>query len=125
MLIKLINQSIVEPETNKIEMIMNSDSTATLKFYKILDFKVLEQLSLNMKLGDAEVINDHVAFQYKLVKKKMNDMKSKLEEIVQIIKDKNPSLIYQINRAATATDPKYSMNIKEQMRETRSRKNDQ
>ena len=56
-------------------MVMNSDSTATLKFMKIIKskkdkikFKEIEQLSLNLKLGDMDEINRHVSFRYKLAK---------------------------------------------------------
>ena len=50
-------------------MIMNSDSTATLKFIRILEFKWLDQLSLNMKLGDMDIINKHVQYRYKLIRR--------------------------------------------------------
>ena len=36
MLIKLTNSSINDPESNKLQMIMNTDSTATLRFIKKL-----------------------------------------------------------------------------------------
>lgn len=42
MLIKLINNAIEDPKQYKIVMIMNTDSTATLKFFKILEFKSLD-----------------------------------------------------------------------------------
>jgi hypothetical protein len=39
MLIKLTNQAISDSETNKLQMIMNTDSTATLRFLKKLTVK--------------------------------------------------------------------------------------
>ena len=54
---------------------MNSDSTATLRFIKVIKskkdkikFKEIEQLSLNLKLGDMDEINKHVTYRYKLAK---------------------------------------------------------
>ena len=39
MIIKLINSVIEEPNINQIFMIMNTDSTATVNFMKLLEFK--------------------------------------------------------------------------------------
>ena len=39
MLIKFFNQAIEDPESYKLMMIMNSDSTANLRFIKMLPFK--------------------------------------------------------------------------------------
>lgn len=39
MLIKLMNNTMVEEDMFKTMLIMNSDSTATLKFMKFLEFK--------------------------------------------------------------------------------------
>ena len=39
MLIKLLNYTIIEPELYKAHLIMNSDSTTTMKIIKILEFK--------------------------------------------------------------------------------------
>lgn len=68
MLIKLINNSITNPDTFKAIMVINSNGTGTLKFFKILDFKSLDQLTLNMKLGDADLINSHVSHRYKQIR---------------------------------------------------------
>lgn len=62
MLIKFFNQAIEDPEQYKLMMIMNSDSTANLKFIKMLPFKQLEQLSLKFKLGEMDAIQKHVVF---------------------------------------------------------------
>lgn len=62
MIIKLLNNTITASEKkiegglekHKCVLIMNSDSTATLTFFEILEFRSLELLSLVFKLGDAE-----------------------------------------------------------------------
>jgi Centriolar protein SAS N-terminal len=66
MLIKLINQCIEDPEQFKCILIMNSDSTATLKIFKVLEFKSLDQLTITLKLGDVETLKKHVSFRYKI-----------------------------------------------------------
>ena len=52
---------------------MNSDATATLKFFKILEFKQLEQLSLIFKLGDMETIQKHVVYRYKIIRNQLSE----------------------------------------------------
>ena len=62
MVIKLLNNTITAcekkaegyPEKFKCELIMNSDSTATLKFKEFLDYKELDLLELILRLGDAD-----------------------------------------------------------------------
>jgi len=105
MLIKLISNSISDQEHFRCVLIMNSDATATLTFYQIMSFKSLNILSLNMKLGDTDEINKHVSFKYKLVSHQLAESKRKLEEVCNILKLKNPSLIAQINKAAMISHP--------------------
>ena len=87
MIIKLLTNTITatkkrneegSPGKHKCELIMNSDSTATLTFYEILEYKELNLLSLIFKMGDADQINNHVTFRYKLVKHQLKESKSKL-----------------------------------------------
>jgi hypothetical protein len=73
MLIKLFNQAIEDPEQFKLVMIMNSDSSANLKFIKSLPFKQLEQLCLRFKLGEMDAIQKHVVFRYKLIRHELNE----------------------------------------------------
>ena len=78
MIIKLINNTITDTEQYKAVMLMNSDSTAALKFFKHSPLKSLEQLSLVMQLGDVEVIHKHVAFRYKLMQHELRQSQKKL-----------------------------------------------
>lgn len=86
-------------------MIMNSDSTSNLKFIKVLPFKQLEQLSLKCRLGEMDAIQKHVVFRYKLIRYELNENQAKLQEVCNILKLKNPSLITQINQAAMISQP--------------------
>lgn len=53
-----------------------------------------------MKLGDADEINKHVSFRYQLESFQLEESWSKLKEVCDILKLRNPSLITQINKAA-------------------------
>ena len=82
---------------------MNSDSTATLTFHQILEYKSINILTLNLKLGDEDEINKHVSYKYKMISHNLMESRKKLEEVCDILKLKNPSLISQINKAAMIT----------------------
>lgn len=73
---------------------------------KILEYKTLDQLSLTLKLGDTDVINRHVSHRYKVTKNNLRENLSKLDDIVAMLKEKNPSLISQINKAAMISNPR-------------------
>lgn len=91
MLIKLCDTTIMENDLNKLIMIMNTDSTATLLFVKKIllpaeetnrqltseqkeeekkrrEFKDLKQLDLTLRMGDMNVINQHVQYNYNMIK---------------------------------------------------------
>jgi hypothetical protein len=66
MLIKLMNNCITDPDHFKSVMVVNSDSTATLFFQQILEFKALNILEMKMHLGDEDEINAHACYRFKL-----------------------------------------------------------
>ena len=72
---------------------MNSDGSAHMRFLKILEYKALDQLTLMMKLGDTEIINKHISHRYRMITSQLNQNKQRLNELCEIIKTKNPSLI--------------------------------
>ena len=50
-------------------------------------------MSIILKLGDADEVNKHVSYRYRLVSHQLKESKAKLEEVCNILKLKNPSLI--------------------------------
>ena len=79
---------------------MNTDGSASLKIFKMLEFKSIDQLTLPMKLGEVDQINRHVSFRYKLARHQLRENQQKLQEVCNVLKLKNPSLINQINKQA-------------------------
>jgi hypothetical protein len=112
MLVKLLNGCIEDPEHFKCLLIINTDSSATLKILKDLEFKTLEQLSLNLRLGDQDQINRQVSHRFKLSKLLLRQNQARLQQVAQILKLKNPSLIAQINKQAIISGP-YHMRMQE------------
>ena len=78
MLIKLMYNCINDEEHFKAVMIISSDSTATLFFRQILDFKAINLLELKMVLGDEAEINAHASYRFKLRNFELEESKKKL-----------------------------------------------
>ena len=93
MLIKLMNNCITDSDHFKSVMVVNSDSTATLFFQQILEFKALNILELKMHLGDEDEINAHASYRFKLRDYELKESKERLAELIDVLKRHNPSLI--------------------------------
>lgn len=109
MLIKLLNNSITEvgkePSQYFCQLFMSSDSSATFRIEQKLEFRQVMMLQIQMKLGDEDEINNHVIYKYQIVNHQLLESQKKLDQICDILKLKNPSLIYQINKAARIDEP--------------------
>jgi hypothetical protein len=62
-----------------------------------------------------DAIQKHVVFRYKLIRHELNENQAKLQEVCNILKLKNPSLITQINQAAMISQP-YHLRMQEARR---------
>ena len=81
----------------KLFMVMNTDGSATLRFIKsILEFKDLEQLSLDLKLGEMSAITDNVQYRYNYSLAEYQANMARLENLVRKVNEKNPSMIVQM-----------------------------
>ena len=84
MIIKLLNAVIEDPNISKIFMIMNTDSTATVNFMKLLEFKQPDQLKeLNMKLKNKEISQEY--FDMQMTKIQIIELKH-LEQLSLVFK---------------------------------------
>ena len=59
----------------------------------MLDFKALSLLELKLVLGDEDEINAHASYRYKLRNYELMESKQRLQEVVEVLKKCNPSLI--------------------------------
>lgn len=105
MLIKYFTNAINDEQHYKCQLYMSSDSSAQFFFHQILEFKSIVLLRFNMKLGDEDEINNHVIYKYKMVQHALNQSRTRLDQICEILKIKNPTLIHQVNKAAKIDQP--------------------
>jgi len=77
-----------------------SDGSATLQFIQNVDFKSICHLTIKFDPTSKELIEDHIAFRFRLAKAKMEIMHERLKEATGIIKSKNPSMLLHVQKSA-------------------------
>jgi hypothetical protein len=65
-----------------------------------MEYKFIELLTVHFSGGSDEYVRQNIAFRFNAVKNKMTLMQNRLQDIVGIIKMKNPSLLMQIQKTS-------------------------
>lgn len=81
---------------------MQKDGQARLDFIQNMEFKFLELLSVDFLASPEDVIRQNISFRYSLLKAKSQVLQSRLKDISAILKLKNPSLLLQLQKGASA-----------------------
>eukprot|EP01083_Nonionella_stella_P077031 210154_1 len=76
----------------------DGDSGAELCFYRNVQVKMLELLSVAMHKETDTNEKKHVAFRYNCLKSRLALAESKLQEMYDVVEDKNPSLALDLHR---------------------------
>ncbi|KAL4456294.1 hypothetical protein ABPG74_014255 [Tetrahymena malaccensis] len=97
-LIKLFNQCYKEPHNFFGIFEMEEEGRANLKLIENMEYKFLEILSLDFVACDEDLVKQNVIYRYNILKAKMLFVQSRLEDISNLIKLKNPSLLVQIQK---------------------------
>lgn len=63
-----------------------------------MSFKFVELLSIPFNRSSDDVIRQQISFRYNAVKSKLGVMQSRLQDIVGLVKLKNPSLLLAIQK---------------------------
>lgn len=87
-----------EPHTFLAVFIMNREGQGRLDFIQNVSFKFVELLSIPFARSSDDVIRQQIAFRYNAVKSKLGVMQSRLQDIVGLVKLKNPSLLLAIQK---------------------------
>jgi len=81
--------------------IMNRDGQARLDFIQNVSFKFVELLSVNFARSSDDVVRQQIAFRYNSVKSKLAVLQARLQDVVNVVKIKNPSLLLQLQKPAS------------------------
>lgn len=98
-LIRMLNAVIKDPKTFLAVLSIQLDSTGKLDFIQNMDYKYVDLLTLPCKQSEDDVIQRQITFRYNSLKQKYAIVQSRLHEVNNTLKTKNPSLLLQIQKA--------------------------
>ncbi|CAK0820209.1 unnamed protein product [Prorocentrum cordatum] len=99
-LIRMLNSCIMDPHVYLAVLAMRQDGSARLDFVQNLEYKFIELLSCDFLASSEEMVRQQVTFQYNSMSRRLEAMKTHLQDISELVKVKNPSLLLQLKRAA-------------------------
>lgn len=88
-----------EPNSFLAVFIMNQEGLGRLDFIQNVSFKFVELLSVPFNRSPDDLIRQQITFRYSTVKSKLAVMSARLQDVVNVVKVKNPSLLLQLTGA--------------------------
>ena len=98
-MIKMLNDCIKEPHSHLAVFVMARDGNGHLDFIQNMEYKYIELLSANFKRCPDDVARAQIAYRYRVIKAKLEQIQSRQHDMFSIVKNKNPSLLVQLQRA--------------------------
>lgn len=97
-LIKMITSCIKEPENFLLTFVSTEPGRGQLNFIQNMEYKFVDLLSLQFVESPMPVIRQQISFRYNSLRSRLAMMHTKLQEVNNIVKLKNPSLLLQLQR---------------------------
>jgi len=99
---RMLNDCIKEPHSHLAVFTLQSTPTKSgrLEFIQNMEYKFVELLSCSFDASSEAVIQQHISFRYNAMKSRLALMQSRLQEVNNLIKVKNPSLLLQLQKTA-------------------------
>lgn len=104
-LVRMLNACIKEPHINLGIFTMLSDSEARLDFIQNMEYKFVELMYCVCVRSPEETVQQHITFRYNSMKQRLTIMQSRLQEINNLVKIKNPSLLLQLQKTSSLPTP--------------------
>jgi hypothetical protein len=98
-LIRMLNACIKEPHIHlAILTIFIDNNTARLDFIQNMEYKFVELMYCNCLRSPEEIVQNHITFRYNNMKQKLSFVQNRLQELTNLVKIKNPSLLLQLQK---------------------------
>jgi hypothetical protein len=97
-LIRMLNNCIREPHNHLAVYLMQADGRARLDFIQNMEYKFVELLSVDFLRATDDAIRQHITFRYNTMKARLQVLQTRLHEVNNIVKTKNPSLLLQVSK---------------------------
>ena len=99
-LVRMLNACIKEPHINLGIFTMLNDAEARLDFIQNMEYKFVELMYCACTRSQEETVQQHITFRYNAMKQKLTVMQARLQEINNLVKVKNPSLLLQLQKTS-------------------------
>ncbi|CCI40175.1 unnamed protein product [Albugo candida] len=99
-LIRMLNNCIKEPQNHLAVYLMQADGRARLDFIQNMEYKFVELLSIDFMRCSDDLIRQHLTFRYNAMKARLQILQTRLFEVNNIVKVKNPSLLLQLQKTS-------------------------
>lgn len=105
-LIRMLNNCINEPQNHLAVLVMQPEDRARLDFIQNMEYKFVELLSADFLRSSEDVVQKSITFRYNALKSRLLLMQNRLQDVSNLVKAKNPSLLLQMQK----TLPSYNSN---------------
>jgi hypothetical protein len=78
---------------------IRNDGAGILSIIQMSEYKNLELLALDCAPGSEDLVRQHITFRYGSMKSKISMMEGRLQDIAELVRMKNPSLLLHIQKA--------------------------
>ena len=99
LVIKLFNKCIEECQSYIAVFIMQKEGTGRLDFIQNIEYKFIELLSIDFVNSPDDTVKKQISYRYNIIRTKLELMLNRIQSISNIVKNKNPSLLLQIQKA--------------------------
>ena len=102
-LIRMLNLVIREPHQHLAVFLLEGNGKARMDFIQNMEYKFVELVSCACEQSPTEIIQHHITFRYNNVKQRYAVTQTRLTELSNLVKTKNPSLLLQLQKGGGAT----------------------
>ncbi|KAG5183345.1 hypothetical protein JKP88DRAFT_181863 [Tribonema minus] len=104
-LIRMLNQCIREPHSHLAVYVMQHELDARLDFIQNMEYKFIELLSLHFTRSPEDVVQHQITYRYNAMKSRLALMQARLQDVNNLVKLKNPSLLLQLQKTSGFGSP--------------------
>lgn len=102
-LIKMLNACIKSPHINLAIFSLHNDSEARLDFIQNMEYKFVELMYCVCIRTPEALTQQHITYRYNVMKQRLSLMQTRLQEISNLVKIKNPSLLLQLQKSVPSS----------------------
>lgn len=100
MLKKMVQNCYQMPHSHLAVFVMQKDGTASLNFIQNMEYKFIELFSCSFIHSPEQLVRQQICFRYNALQTKLRLMQSRMDELTNAVKIKNPALIQSLNQSS-------------------------